>query len=164
MTEELAFHQGFGNTAAVDRNKGLVGPVAEFVDRLGDQLFAGAALAGNQDIGAGFGHLAHHLVDVLHARAVAYDLAEMLDLLSFILAHPVVGGRMAAVQSLGDGVFQLLIVKGLGHIVVGPFVHGLHGGFGGGKGRYHDHHGGGIAFFGGPEHIQAVEIAQADIA
>ena len=53
MTEELAFEQGLGDRGAVDRDKRAAGTRAQPVDRVGEQLLAGAALAEqqNRDIG-----------------------------------------------------------------------------------------------------------------
>ena len=49
VTEKLAFQQVFGNGTAVDGDHLLLPPRAIFVHRLGDELLAGAALAGDQN-------------------------------------------------------------------------------------------------------------------
>jgi hypothetical protein len=45
VAEQLAFHQGFGERAAVDCDEGLVAPLAQVVDVPRHQFFAGATLA-----------------------------------------------------------------------------------------------------------------------
>ena len=53
VAEEFGFHESFGNGGAVDGDEGLFLARAFVVDGLGDEIFAGAALALNED-GGGF--------------------------------------------------------------------------------------------------------------
>src|SRR3954447_7116419 len=53
MTEEFGLHQGFGDSGTVYGHELLVLAQAFVVNRFGDQVFAGAAFALNED-GAGF--------------------------------------------------------------------------------------------------------------
>ncbi len=53
VPEELALEEGSGDGAAVEADEGPVGARARRVDRLGDDLFARAGLAGQQDVHAG---------------------------------------------------------------------------------------------------------------
>ena len=73
MAEELAFHQGFGDAAAVDRDERLIPALAFLVDRPGDQFFSRTAFARDEHIGLGPGNLSDQAVDVLHGRAAADD-------------------------------------------------------------------------------------------
>ena len=52
VAEQLALEQVLGDGGAVDRHQRAAGARAVVVDRLGDDLFAGAALAGEQHGGA----------------------------------------------------------------------------------------------------------------
>src|SRR5271168_5313523 len=62
IAEEFAFEQGFGEGPAVDRDKGFAGPRRAGMDGAGDELFAGPALAVDQDRAAGGGDSANGLL------------------------------------------------------------------------------------------------------
>ena len=125
MAEELALDEFGGDGGAVDRDERVISALALLVDRPRDQLLAGPALAGDEDIGLGPRHLPDHLVDVLHRRAVADDHREVqaapelpFELLLLVLDRPQPDG-------LGQRLQQFVLVEGLGNEVVGPLVHGL---------------------------------------
>ena len=81
VTEKLAFHQIFGDGAAVDGNEGFVGPVGKFVDGARSLFFTGAGFAGNidghaaarqtPDKVADFDHLRRHSEQAGHIRLAA---------------------------------------------------------------------------------------------
>ena len=48
VTENLALEERLGNRGTIDRDKRKCRPGAELVDRLRDELLAGARLSGNQ--------------------------------------------------------------------------------------------------------------------
>ena len=83
MAEEFGFHQRFGNGRAVDGDKRTVLARALVVDGLGDQIFAGAAFALNEDCGglAG-GHLLHEAHQLGYLRRDCDDLV-----ISGVAAH-----------------------------------------------------------------------------
>ena len=71
MAEELAFEQVLGQGRAVDRDQRPAARDVAEVNRLGDELLAGAGFAGDQD-GAGRGsNPCNALEDFGHARALA---------------------------------------------------------------------------------------------
>ena len=164
VSEKLAFHQRFGNAAAVDDHKGIVAAAAFLVHGAGHQLLAGAALAGDQNVGAGGCHLADHLVDVEHGRAVADNQAKMQVLLQFVVQDLFFVFDRLQIESLGDGLFQLVVVERFGHVIVGAPVHGLHGRLGGGISRDHDDGRFRAFLLAGLQHIQAGHVAELDIA
>jgi hypothetical protein len=76
VTEQLRFDQRRGNGAAVDRDEGLLAPAAQLVNRFGNELFARAAFAGDQDADCSGCDADDALEDVAHRRAGAEELAE----------------------------------------------------------------------------------------
>ena len=76
VAEDFAFHQRFGNCGAVDGDEGTGGARRKFVNAAGDDFFAGAGFAGDQNgCGTGRGHFddAH---DFLHRFGAADEIAE----------------------------------------------------------------------------------------
>ncbi|MNF90030.1 hypothetical protein D3C84_725800 [compost metagenome] len=53
VTEQLAFHHGFGQSPGVDRHERAVTPVRQIVQRPRHDFFAGAGFAEDQHIGLG---------------------------------------------------------------------------------------------------------------
>ena len=68
VAEDLALEQRLGNRRAVDRHKRKRRARAELVDRLRDQLLAGARLAGDEHRRARRRRLLDDLVDLPHLR------------------------------------------------------------------------------------------------
>ncbi len=120
MAEQLALQQRLGQGGAVETDeRPLLARTGE-MDRARHQLLAGAAFAPNQTGGVGAGDAGDLLLDLLHRRAFADQLALDVQL----LAQRAVLGRQRhlplhlvndAAQLLGDGdgEFQVLAVKGL---------------------------------------------------
>ncbi|EDM79044.1 hypothetical protein PPSIR1_10590 [Plesiocystis pacifica SIR-1] len=83
VAEELGLDQVLGDGPAVDRHEGALGPGRAVVDLVGDELLAGARLAGDQHGDVGAGDLVDPLVDLDHLGARADDRAE-LDVLEAV--------------------------------------------------------------------------------
>ena len=66
MTEELGLEEGLWERSTRDLDERPGAAVRVEMERLGDELLAGAALAGDEDRRIGLGHLADGLVDLLH--------------------------------------------------------------------------------------------------
>ena len=79
MTEQLAFDQFAGYRGAVDLDERLLRPGRAAMDGAGDQFLAGAVLAGNEDAGAGRGHLVRDAQQLLDRRTLAHDLVAVFD-------------------------------------------------------------------------------------
>ena len=75
VAEQLALDQVRGQGPAVHGKERFLAAAAQVVDRLGDQLLAGAGLAADQDAGVGPGHAADQVVDLLHGRATRRSAA-----------------------------------------------------------------------------------------
>ena len=76
VAEHLAFHQLPRDRAAIDRDERAVAARAQLVDRLGAELLAGAALAGDEDGGAARGGALDDVVDGAHRQRGADQPAE----------------------------------------------------------------------------------------
>jgi hypothetical protein len=89
------------------------------VDRFGDELFAGAGLAGDENGGARGRHLADHIEQLHHALAFADDVGEAVALLespfevSVLIFEAPLGNHAV---DLDD---EFFVVPGLGEVVVG---------------------------------------------
>ena len=71
VAEQLALGQRLGNGRAVDRDERLIAAAAEIMDRLGDDLLAGAVFAQDQHGQIGVGHAADDRAQGLDGRALA---------------------------------------------------------------------------------------------
>ncbi|MNP20395.1 hypothetical protein D3C76_1129650 [compost metagenome] len=71
MAEKLAFHQLRRNRAAIDRDKGLVGPWSSLMNQAGDQFLATAGLATDVHRSLAAGQLVDLLAQIAHGRRVA---------------------------------------------------------------------------------------------
>ena len=142
MAEDLAFQQVARDGAAVERDEGLAGPWARLVDRLGGEFLAGAALAGDEDIGPAGGDALDGAVDRLHGRRAADEAEEAvlaggcaLTSLQFGLQRPLRDDEGALLHRVLQGEDQLRLGIGLGQEVGGPGPHhldrGIHRGIGG---------------------------------
>src|SRR5215472_14879467 len=69
ITEELRFHQRFGQRRAVQAHKGAIGAVAALHDGIGHKFLAHATFAAQDDRGSGIGDGFDRLIHLLHGRA-----------------------------------------------------------------------------------------------
>ena len=69
VTEQLALDQRRTERGQIDRHEGPLGSQRVAMNRAGDQLLAGAALAGDQHRAIAAGNQSNPLEDVLHGRA-----------------------------------------------------------------------------------------------
>ena len=80
VAEQLGLDQGLGQRRAVDPNERLPRPRRVVMQRVGDQLLAGAALAPDHDGGIGAHDLRHLVVHPAHRPAVADDVGQLVAL------------------------------------------------------------------------------------
>src|SRR6202022_3828592 len=127
VAEELRLEQRVDDGGAVDGDEGLLRSRVA-VDHAGDQLLAGAALALDQDGGAGGGHAAHVLEELLHRRGGADDVVHLERPPS--LHRQVVGalGKAANLQRPVQGYVKGLDVDGLVDVVKRSGLDGEDGG------------------------------------
>ena len=81
ISEKFALHQMGRDGAAVDRHETTAAAFAQIVNGPRHQLFAGARFAVDDHVGVGGRGPENQLVDLLHGRAFAHDVAEPVALL-----------------------------------------------------------------------------------
>ena len=74
VPEELGLDQILGKRRAVDLDPRAASPVALLVERVGQELLAGAALADDEHVGVGVRHRGHGFEHTLDARRASEDL------------------------------------------------------------------------------------------
>src|SRR5689334_15210906 len=77
VPEELALHQVLGYRTAVDLNERFILARPVGMDRACDELFAGATVARDEDVGCRRGDLLHEPIDILDPAAAADHAVEM---------------------------------------------------------------------------------------
>ena len=112
---------------AVEGQERRLGPGAVLVDGAGDQLLAGAALAGDQHRHVLGGDAADGLVDLAHGRAGADDGAVHVRVRRGLGDHGRLAHPPGHFQRLADHPPQLVQVERLEQVVVGALLHRLDG-------------------------------------
>ncbi len=128
VAEELALENVRRDRAAVDRQEALVAPRAREVQRVGDQLLAGAALADDEDGRLGRRDQAHLLEEDFHLRRAADDALEAETLVELLVELDDLLLELPLLQLCEDALAQLIEIDRLGQVVVGADPHRLDGG------------------------------------
>ena len=129
VAEQLALEQVLGDGRAVEGQERCLGAGAVLVDGAGDQLLAGAALAGDQHGKGLVGDAADRLEDLLHRRAAAHEgLAREVVVRRRLRDDGRLAHQACHLQGLADHPAQLLHVERLEQVVVRPLPHRLDGG------------------------------------
>ena len=76
VTEKFGLHQSFGESGAVEADKGMVGAVAALNDGLGDEFLAHAAFAAKDNGGSRAGDGFDGLIDFLHGGTAPNEAVE----------------------------------------------------------------------------------------
>src|SRR5438874_13564849 len=84
VTEDFAFEERLGDRGAIDRHEHIRTASAELVDRLGDQLFAGAGFSVDEDRCGRWRSLLDHAVDRPNRRCIADQPAETAVVLKLL--------------------------------------------------------------------------------
>ncbi len=109
------------------------------MDGAGDQVLAHAAFAGQQHGGAGGRHALDGGEDLLHRRAAADDVVELVAPAQFLLQLAVLVAQRAHFERLVDHLHQVIERKRLEQEIGGAGLHGFHGGLHAAERRHHDH-------------------------
>ena len=128
VSEQFAFKQIFRQRRAVHFYQRLIAPRRIVMQRVGNQLFAGAAFAGNQHGCLRVRGFAHHLKDAVHFRRFADNRLERLILPQFFLHPLVLEDKLAPLQRPLDNQRQPLKIQGFGEEVLRAVPHGRQGG------------------------------------
>ena len=113
--------------AQLSARNGRLGPRAVLVDGAGDQLLAGAALAGDQHRDVLSGDAADGLVDLAHGGAGADDGAVHVGVRRRFGDHGRLAHPPGHLQRLADHAPQLVQVERLEQVIVGALLHRLDG-------------------------------------
>ncbi len=164
MPHQLALEEGLGHGGAVDRHERFVGPGAFVVNRLGDQLLAGAALPLDQD-GAGIaaGDLFHHGQHVFHMPAAADDVGDPVFARLFGTQMGDLAFKLSGFEGLLDDDGELVEVEGLVDVVVGAHPHRLYRRLQHAEGGNHDDDDVNFQVLDPFQNLQAVDSRQLDI-
>ena len=125
VTEQFALEQGVGNGGAVDRDVRRVGARAQLVERLGDELLAGAGLAADQHRRVGRRGVLDHLIDLAHLGALADHRAERAVFAELAPQHAHLAQRRVALDDLAQQDPEPLQIDRLGEVVVRALLDGF---------------------------------------
>ena len=127
VPEELALQEALRERRATERHEVAVLARAVVVDGLGEELLAGAALAGDEHGDVGRGDLPHDLEDARHERPGADDALEPESLVELAFQVQVAPGQALPLQGLLDDRAQLRQVHGFHQVRRRALLHGVHG-------------------------------------
>src|SRR5690606_14300454 len=105
VAEELALDELGRDRGAVDLDERAAGALGAVVDPAGDELLAGAGLAGDEHAGLGRRDALDGGLDPADGRALAHDRREfgLLDVGDGLAHPPVLGSERAALERAADG-------------------------------------------------------------
>ena len=157
VPEERRFQQIRRQVAGVDRDERLVGARRVAVNRARHQFLAGAALAGDEDGRAAGRRLDDEVEDLLHQRAAADDVGELVvPRLQVLLERDVLGHQPPPLDSVVQHHQHFVVLEGLGDVVEGALLHGGDGGFHRRERRDHQHRQLVVEVADGVEHLKPV--------
>ena len=139
VAEQFAFEQRFGNRGAVDADVIRVAPLAQTVQRAGDEFLAGAAFAENQNARVGWRDGLDQFAQFAHFRRFADDLVERDNFTGARAQRGVFAQKPVAFGAARDGVEQFLGRERLGEIINRAGLDGFDGELGRRVGREHEH-------------------------
>ena len=163
MAKERGFEQVSRHGAGIHRNKRAVLARRIGMDGLGDQLFAGAALALNQNRRAAGRNLRDQVENLQHGLALADNILEVIALLQGALKLLVFFFSAAAAHRGPHVRQQLLIVPGLLDEVSGAILHGADSVIHGAVSGNHDHRQLWITVANIAKNLQSVAVRQGKI-
>ena len=130
VAEELGLEQRLGQRAAVERRRTADRGAASGSGSPGDQLLAGARLAGQQDRAGGPRDRLDQLEHGEHRVAAADDVRELVRQAERPLEQHVLLPQLALLELLAHLHLQLVDVERLAQVVAGAEPHRLDGGLG----------------------------------
>ena len=162
MSEDLAFHQLFRDSAAVDRHERIVATGALPVDRLRADFLAGARFAGDEHGGAAGRGAFDDPVDALHGERAADEAVEAAS-----RQFPGIGiddlDKAQPLDRVAHRHYQPVGGEGFDDEIIGAVAHRLYRHIDGGMGRDDDYGGryllAGYIF----QDVHAVHIRQLEI-
>ena len=163
VAEELRLEQGLRQRAAVHGDERPLAPRAGVVDGLGDDLLAGARLAGDEHGGVGGGDPRHEIEDPLHLGRAGHDAAGAEPVAHLPAQILVLAAERALVEGPIDPMEELIRLPPLLEVVEGAEPDGLLRRFPAGIGGQEDDIGIGPGGLDRPQHLEAVAVGHAEI-
>jgi hypothetical protein len=144
VAEQLALEHAVGEPAHVDHDERLAGARARRVEPAGDELLAGAVLAGDEHVRRRRADALHEAEHGLHGRALGEDLdapgggvaAQRAHLALQAVRAAQRGAELRLRAQRGD---EARVVPRLLDVVARPAPHRLHGALDAPPRRHHDH-------------------------
>ena len=128
VAEDFVLEQRFRNRRAVDRDERMLASPAELMDRLGDELLAGAGLSIHEHRRGRRRGLLDDAIDRAQGRRVADHLAETAVVLQLAAQARDVAQRVLALGDVRQQRTEPLRIDRLRQVVVRAFLHRRHGG------------------------------------
>ncbi len=138
VAEEGGLEEVRGDGAGVDGDEGAVAAGGVLVDGFGDELFAGAGLALNEDGGTAGGDLGYGVEEAEHGLGLADDVFKVVALLEDALELDDLGFRLVAGDGGADIGEEFFVVPGLLDEVFGAGADGVDDVVDGAEGGDHD--------------------------
>ena len=163
VAEQLGFEQVLRNRRAVDRDKRTVGSRTEHVQRAGEQLLAGAALAFEQHRRVGARRALQRDRHLLQPRVFADDLRRATPCRKLLTQQEILGRQAPLRERALDHQQQVIGIDRLGEKVQRAFPHGRHGVLNAAERGHHDHRHLGIELLGGTQHTEPITVRQPEV-
>ena len=163
MAEQLGLDQRVRERGRIDGHERLVTARALPMNGAGDQLLAGAALAGDDDGGGRPRHLRDETVELLHLGVLADQLVEVVLPRQLRAEERHFALQRALLERAPHQREQIVLVEGLGQVVEGAQLHRVDGGADGLDRGDQDHLDAVVHGFDALEHFDAVHLGKADV-
>ena len=163
MAEEFAFEQRLGQRAAVDHDQRMKTAHAGGMNGAHDQLFAGSALARDQDIGIGRADRFDGFENFAHRRALSHEIAGTRDFGDGFAQADVFFLGAAVGQSFFHQMRDFVRIERLADIVIGAVLQRGDRGFHRGIAGHHDDDQVGIHLMQAALQFDAVGAAHLDV-
>ncbi len=160
VAEEIALEEIGRKASGVHRHEGLRLASAVVVDGPRHELFAGAALAGDEHRRLRGRHLLNERVDLLHPRRLSHQDVEALPVVERFFQRAVLVDESALLHAVRNDHPHFVVLEGLGDVVEGTALHRFDRRLHGGEGGDHDHHQLGIRSLESIEHVDAGTIGK----
>ena len=156
VTEQLRLEQVLGNGCAVDGDEGRVAARAEHVQRPGEQLLAGPALAFDEHGRISRGRSLQRREHFPQRGVVAHEQRRAASHRQFFLEQQILGHDAPLVQRSGDEQQQMVGIDRLGKKVERALFHCRDGIFDAAVSGHDDHRHLGVDFLRRPKHTEPV--------
>ncbi len=163
VAKQFTFKQIVGERGAVDGDKRLVGAGGEAVERAGDEFFACAGGALDEDGGLCGGDLFDQFEDAADGFGAANDGAFGLDAVEFGAQGLVFGDELAALDGLAGGLDEDGAFDGFFNKIASAVLHRFDSALDGPERGHEDHVGGGAQGVDGFEEVNAVHTGHHEV-